>query len=839
MTLVTALRDHMKSKDLSHEALYKEFSGGAATLSKDAFSAHLAKLPVALSREELDFSEERRAAIFTHIDANADGSISLEEFRAAFKQRFICVKEITVTDGFDVSKSKTLDKIVAGTELETEHNPEKDEGTGMMRILCTVLPAGTPGYVTMQGNQGTKFIDLVTPFSVFMKDAEDVVAESTQEVNKVSQWFNGKIKEFTNAGKEGPLADARADLTKLRAGVSGGNDQLSKLRSKMTIGKKEYAKKEVDEKNAHIIAKERKEADAVIAPAQAKFSALEAVVKALEEAAKPIAGLEGSELDSFAAPLSLVEACEGHVESIRKLAEEVKTISKEQQELLPKMAKGPMAEAKRDLQAIIVKSDKSRTLAKQRLDAVQTQCGTIIEARADQVANLLRKEAQEKSLSVEQLFALVAGGADRISEDAFCRHAQALMGAAFREEQVRLLCKTLERGGIGKRRFQTFVQQYFAVVRGIAITDVFDIKVAKTLRKAENEEVIELLEGPLDCEATKVTRVRGKSLADGVVGWVTLKGNQGTPFLQEVEKPHYSCQAEIPLDRDFKSEGEAGLVRVLKVDEVLELLEGPRKETYQPGLKVKGKAIKDGALGWFCARDKTGNVFAEADNKYYSCTSSVAMTDSMDIKDCKVVRKLAVGELFTVEEGPLVAEDAGVTRVKGKAIKDDVVGWITIKGNAGTVYAEASSKHFCVLQDVPLTKKFASAGAADDVRILEKGEAMQVLEGPKEETHTPETRIKGRALSDGAVGWISLKKGNTKPWTPYYKCKASVPMHEAAVVAEGATALREIEAGEAVELLEGPVMEGDLVRMKCRAEKDGKVGWVTVKDAAGKRLFDC
>mmetsp|Transcript_122056 Transcript_122056/g.390344 ORF Transcript_122056/g.390344 Transcript_122056/m.390344 type:complete len:607 (-) Transcript_122056:90-1910(-) len=605
----------------------------------------------------------------------------------------------------------------------------------------------------------------------------------------------------------------------------------------MIAGKKDYAKKEVDEKNAHILARERKEAEAITGPAQAKIDVLEAACKALEEAAKPIVGLTGEELDTFPTPLSVVEACDKHIDEIMKVAEEAKTVAKEQQEKLPKVVKGPMMDAKRELQKMVAKAELSKKQANTTLNAVRGKCGAIIEARAGEVSGLLRKTAQEKGLDAEAYFNVVSPGSEKISEDAFCSYVQSLMGESYKAEQIKLLCQHIEGGGVGRRRFQSFVQQYFAVVKGIAMTDVFDIGAAKTLRKAELEEVVELLEGPRSDDKSGVVRIRGKSLTDGLEGWISLRGNQGTPFLQEVEKPFYSCQVDMALDRDFKSEGEAGLVRGLKADEVLELVEGPRKETYEPGLRVKGKAILDGAIGWFTARDKMGTVFAEADSKYYSCTSSVAMTDNMDIKDCKVVRKLAVGELFTVEEGPIKVEDAGITRVKGKSVKDDAIGWITLKGNAGTVYAEASSKHFCILQDVPMTKLFPSAAPGEEVRVLAKGEAMQVLEGPKQETYLAETRVKCKAASDGAAGWITLKKDNTKPWTPYYKCKAAAPMHDAAA-AEGATVVREIEVGEAFELVEGPLAQGEELRMKGRAEKDGKVGWVTIKDKEGKRFFE-
>jgi len=521
-----------------------------------------------------------------------------------------------------------------------------------------------------------------------------------------------------------------------------------------------------------------------------------------------------------------------------KSIDEVKASVSEQLKKLPEELKGPMVEAKRDLQKMLGRSVAVKKQSAGFMGQMRGKCQTIVDARSAEVSGLLRKETQQKSLSVDQLFLeVVTPGDERISEAAFSKYVQKLQGDAFKAEQITLLCRHLEKGGIGRRRFQAFLQKYFKVVKSIAITDGFDISKAKTIRKADTDELVELLEGPNKDEKVGVMRIRGKSLTDGIEGWISLKGNQGTPFLEEVEKPFYSCQVEIALERDFKVEGEDGLVRNLKADEVLELIEGPRKQTFEPGLRVRGKAALDGAMGWFSVRDRAGTVFAEADGKYSSCTSSVAMTDNMDIKDCKVIRKLAAGELFTVEEGPIEEKEAGITRVKGKTMKDELDGWITIKGNAGTVYAEASTKHFCVLQDTPLTKKFSSSNSGEEVRVLAKGEAMQVLEGPKEESFPPETRFKGRALSDGALGWVTMTSKSVKSWTPFYKCKVVAPLHDQ-IGAEGATVVRQVEVAEVLELLEGPTQEGDELRMKARAEKDGAVGWITIKDAEGKRLFE-
>merc|ERR1712045_1068687 len=108
----------------------------------------------------------------------------------------------------------------------------------------------------------------------------------------------------------------------------------------------------------------------------------------------------------------------------------------------------------------------------------------------------------------------------------------------------------------------------------------------------------------------------------------------------------------------------------------------------------------------------------------------IAMTDGMDIKRCKVVRKLAVGEVVSAEEPPTQDPVSGVTRVKCKARKDGAEGWVTLKGNAGTVYAESSSKHYFVVQEVPLHTHWMGT-AKNRLRMLSEGETLEVLEGPK------------------------------------------------------------------------------------------------------------
>merc|ERR1712151_453737 len=187
------------------------------------------------------------------------------------------------------------------------------------------------------------------------------------------------------------------------------------------------------------------------------------------------------------------------------------------------------------------------------------------------------------------------------------------------------------------------------------------------------------------------------------------------------DKIFFQCRkADVALTEKFDSGSSA--VRTLVEEELLELLEGPRTEMLPDAQRGRVKTSKDEKIGWITFRDRHEVVFAEANAKLYTCSASVAMTDGEDIKSCKVIRKLAVNEFFEAS-GPAVDDaSTGVTRLPGKALSDGKEGWITLKGNAGTVYAEAAAKYYTVRKEVMMEKRFQSAGAAgESIRQMEVG----------------------------------------------------------------------------------------------------------------------
>jgi len=834
-TLTAALREHMKEKSLDLDGLFKEVSGKKKSITKEAFLEYLQKLPEAIGHPEVGFKEERRAAIFAVFDSNGDGKMTAEEFKAQFKQRFVCSAGISVTDVLEVSKSKTTGKLEVKEAVEAIGEIVKDDATGVERVEVKILSSDKTGFVTVKGNQGTTYLQAFIPFNDFCLEMDKAVEERVANVRKALQTLSGKTNELTAAGSSPPIVEAKAEMAKLKPKATAFSQQLQTLKTKVSVAKKEWFKTELSEKNAHIEEKEKKEADAITGPVAKDLEDAEALAKKVEDAAEPLVTLKAEEVFTFEKPASLLKELEGLVPTATAALQKVKTAATEEQKQLLKAIKGPKFEAKKELQKMQLKADAASRKCSTTMQAVKKACQTLVEKNYAKTATALLAQVQKDGVTPEKLFEQLAGeGNAKIPEAALCKRLLSLEGLDLKEEMAQLICRKMEADGVGKRSFMSFVQRYYSVTTGIAITSEFEISKGKTIRKAEVEEVFEVLEGPVSDEKVGLTRLKGRSLGDSTEGWISIKGNQGSIFLKETEKPFYTISGseEVQLDSDFKISGSTA-VKKLKPGEVMEMLEGPKKEVMPPGLKARGKAMSDNAIGWFTIRDKQGNVFAEAEGKFYTCTSAVAMTDNLDIKDCNVIKKLTVGELFNAEEGPVVQEEQGISRVKGKTSKDDKVGWITIKGNAGTVYATASTKHYAVVKEVPMHKTMAAN--APEVRKLEVGEAIQVVEGPKEEAHLPAVRIKVKA-SDGATGWVTLAPTSVKKWNGNYRCNAASTLQTTCKV-DGAEAVRDVALGEAFELLEGPTQEAGFLRMKAKAKKDSAIGWITIIDESGKRLM--
>lgn len=147
------------------------------------------------------------------------------------------------------------------------------------------------------------------------------------------------------------------------------------------------------------------------------------------------------------------------------------------------------------------------------------------------------------------------------------------------------------------------------------------------------------------------------------------------------------------------------------------------------------------------------DVFLRLVRVYYKVVRETVLSDSINIKESKVVRRVEPDEVIEIDEGPVKEDSVGVMRIKGRATRDGTVGWATISGNQGSVFLVPGGNTMDVVREASLTTAFESD--SEEVRKLRAGESLEVWEWFKEEEKTRKVRLKGRVQGDGAVGWVT------------------------------------------------------------------------------------
>jgi Ca2+-binding EF-hand superfamily protein len=127
--------------------------------------------------------------------------------------------------------------------------------------------------------------------------------------------------------------------------------------------------------------------------------------------------------------------------------------------------------------------------------------------------------------------------------------------------------------------------------------------------------------------------------------------------------------------------------------------------------------------------------------------------------DSEEVRKLAKGEVVEVIEGPMEEPDTKTLRVKAKALKDDVEGYISVKSHTGnTAFLRDGGRVYRVVKETLITDDFdLDTMEEGKSRKLKVNEQVEVKEVPKKDDKTGMLRMRCKAKSDGRVGWATIQ----------------------------------------------------------------------------------
>ena len=137
----------------------------------------------------------------------------------------------------------------------------------------------------------------------------------------------------------------------------------------------------------------------------------------------------------------------------------------------------------------------------------------------------------------------------------------------------------------------------------------------------------------------------------------------------------------------------------------------------------------------------------------YKCVKATLLQDGFEVKGAKSLRKVEEGEVFECLEPPRVSTDYGLSRIKGRAKKDGMVGWITAWGNLGTQFLSrlAETKRSSRLAELAVARRAARLGAGGGASSSAGSEATPLSRGTSS-TRCAERRQPAAIPTKGSVG---------------------------------------------------------------------------------------
>jgi len=732
-----------------------------------------------------------------------------------------------MTESLTVKGSKTVRKLLPDEVLEELEAPAKDENLGLMRVKARAEKDGKEGYITLAGNQGSVYLEPYSPHAACEKRIEHAIQELSQAVSQTLRHIEQKVEELRGV-KGGPLAETKVEMAKLKPRTSKVQAALNELRRDVVEAQRKHKENVEGEKKRRQEAVERRKAQKMVDAATQCLNSLQEQVDKHVPAAEALAKSKGADEDD---PLAAMDKMEAELKALLEEIEKGHQGMKAHLEEVKTSTKGPFSEARSNLVKLKVRLGSFESKCLKQQTSLRVARKEVEGVAHTAVIEALRAHARKEGTAPEALFKQLSQGALEVPQSEMRSFLEKIPDSGLKASQLQLGLSRYE-GGFSKICLLGILQECMRCVKEISMTNAFEIKECKTLRKLMVGEVIEVLEPP-KVEATGLTRARCRSLLDNKEGYATLKGNKDTCYFERCEKPYFVCNSEAVAVEAF--ERTSAEVRRIQAGEVLEVVEGPRKEEPTEVTRLHCCARKDGSSGWVTQKDAAGEELLTP-KKLMACVQSVAITPAFDIGEGKAIRKLEVGEPLEVTEEAKEDAKRSLTRLKVKTLTDEKEGWVTLSGNKGTAYVQESDSFFTCKKAIALEARFPSDSKT--VRTLEEGELLEVLEDPRVESKEGASRVRGRSISSGSEGWVTIAPSKFSPWCPRYKCDSSIALTDALDSASAKT-LRTLEPGEVLEALDAPAEDkgAGALRVRLRAERDGATGFATVSVGDGQPLL--
>eukprot|EP00928_Gymnodinium_smaydae_P016845 TRINITY_DN16376_c0_g1_i2.p1 TRINITY_DN16376_c0_g1~~TRINITY_DN16376_c0_g1_i2.p1 ORF type:complete len:1086 (-),score=275.43 TRINITY_DN16376_c0_g1_i2:89-3049(-) len=236
--------------------------------------------------------------------------------------------------------------------------------------------------------------------------------------------------------------------------------------------------------------------------------------------------------------------------------------------------------------------------------------------------------------------------------------------------------------GVAKDALEKAVQKAYAEVEGKRTEALTAIR-ERMKKESLDLEKLKAFLGEL--ENVELPEGMADKLAKHLVSDFEVEALSKQNFA-DMMRLYYKCVKQTTISEELAIKSKTS--RRLDVNEVLEALEPPTMDEVAKLQRVKCRALSDDVTGWVTIAGNQGTTFLATGGDVYDCVKETVVTDVLSVKDGTTVRKLAKGEAVRVLEFPKKDDSVGVKRIKGKAVLDGTVGWMTVCSNQGTIYLE-------------------------------------------------------------------------------------------------------------------------------------------------------
>lgn len=218
----------------------------------------------------------------------------------------------------------------------------------------------------------------------------------------------------------------------------------------------------------------------------------------------------------------------------------------------------------------------------------------------------------------------------------------------------------------------------------IAMTDISELANCTLIRRVNTGEALELLSEEQEVQPKEGgVRKKFRACLDGVEGWITTTGSQGTSYMRAAPR-HYLCVEETQVHESTVSKSK--VLKSLLPGQAFAAFEEPKEVSGGSRLqRYRTRAVSDGA---------DGNIICNATEIHLQPwvgrhrlaketeLTVAAFLPSEPTDMSNKVRMLEAGEVVQVSGLPLEDPLTGRLRAQCTASRDQATGWITVRADS-------------------------------------------------------------------------------------------------------------------------------------------------------------